>query len=393
LKQVKKRTAKGTDAWSLEEALSIPECILDLIAWVFTEVEAGGDWPPSLTYAVVPLLPKGEGSDQPLKQRPITILSLWYRVYDSLRFRDMVPWMLKWLPVESRGGAPDMETADISLEVSLDLELARGSKVPLFGANLDEVKCFDSVARQQTFEAASAHGAPKEITDSQFRFYEDLERVFRFGNSVGGWWGSETSIAHGSALSVIWINLRTAMWVTYVHSKVEDVALSVFIDDRSIRSWIAERVRDALAATTQYDEAVGAQTHPGKTQGWTTGKTVRQRAHLRTFVLMKQIISTSDAEKVLGVHHFYKGGISKDVQAVRADRCVEVAEKIRYLPRDFQTKAKLAATVAIPAFGFGAEYIPPSAQDVDRCRKALTRACWGDQGTHKAVELVWTIAL
>jgi hypothetical protein len=192
---------------------------------------------------------------------------------------------------------------------------------------------------------------------------------------------------------MIWINLRTAMWVAYVKNRVSGVSLSVYIDDRTIRSWVARNVRLALHATSEYDAVVGARTHPVKTKGWTTGKTAEQKAQLRTFVLLNQIITPTESEKVLGVQHHYHGGVSKDVHAGQADRCVEAADRVRVIPRDMQTKARLVGSAAIPVLAFGAEYGPPTVEDIERCRKAIARACWGDRCAHKAVELVWTVVL
>ena len=101
------------------------------------------------------------------------------------------------------------------------------------------------------------------------------------------------------------VDVEQSMWVAYVKNRVSGANLSVYIDDRTIRSWRARNVRLALQATSEYDAVVGARTHPVETNGWTTGKTAKQKAQLRTFVLLNQIITPTESEKVLGVQHHY----------------------------------------------------------------------------------------
>ena len=119
---------------------------------------------PALLYGLVPLLPKsGESAATagPTKQRPVTVLPLFYRCYASIRYKHLLKWQAQWIHPSLRGGIPKGETAEISLEVALELELARLSKTNLVVTTLDESKCYDSVVRDIAFGAASDLGAPE----------------------------------------------------------------------------------------------------------------------------------------------------------------------------------------------------------------------------------------
>ena len=89
LRSLASRGALGADSRTAPEAAALPESLLDLVADLFMAIERGGDWPPALLVGLVPLLPKGggEGTDLagPLKQRPVTILPLFYKCYASVR--------------------------------------------------------------------------------------------------------------------------------------------------------------------------------------------------------------------------------------------------------------------------------------------------------------------
>ena len=79
----------------------------------------------------------------------------------------------------------------------------------MHGAALDEDKCFDSQVREIIFGVLRQIGGSSSnerfegFIRSQERFYHQLKRSFRYGKSLGDFWGSQTSIGQGCALSMI----------------------------------------------------------------------------------------------------------------------------------------------------------------------------------------------
>ena len=129
---------------------------------MFQGIEDGGEWSEALLYSVVPLFPKAgqsaaEGAD---RQRPITLMSIWYRAWSSARYRYLWPWVKEWIAEELRGGIPAGEAHDSSIRVALEVERSLLSGVPLCGAELDESECFDSIIRELIWGSAEAIGAP-----------------------------------------------------------------------------------------------------------------------------------------------------------------------------------------------------------------------------------------
>ena len=109
LRKIKLTGAAGVDSWRVREALDLPLALLDQVAAVFNEIERGGVWPPALVVGLVPLLPKsGDSADTggPTKQRPVTILSVFYRIYASVRYKHLLPWQAQWINKGLRGGVP-----------------------------------------------------------------------------------------------------------------------------------------------------------------------------------------------------------------------------------------------------------------------------------------------
>ena len=105
--------------------------------------------------------------------------------------------------VGSHGG----DCKDLTLEMGLDIEAAAVDEEPLWGLNEDIKKYYDCLVRQILFRAAEELGAPKGFMDSQLRFYEGLQRAFKYGKSLGPFFRTTTSVLQGCALSQIWANI------------------------------------------------------------------------------------------------------------------------------------------------------------------------------------------
>ena len=92
------------------------------MAEIFNAIEEEGHvWPEALTQAAVPLIPK-DGNNDPMQQRPVTILSCAYRAYAGLRYDDLQCWRAQWVDGGILGGEIDMEAIQASLDAAIDVE-------------------------------------------------------------------------------------------------------------------------------------------------------------------------------------------------------------------------------------------------------------------------------
>ena len=83
IKNLKSKTARGVCAWSADELKALPdECILSLIR-AFQQIETTGMGHDLMAARTVPLRQK-QGSSDPADTRPITILSLLYRLWGKV---------------------------------------------------------------------------------------------------------------------------------------------------------------------------------------------------------------------------------------------------------------------------------------------------------------------
>ena len=76
----------GTDGWRTAEAHLLPSISFTARQKVMKVVSEGGEWPQTLQYCTIPLLPKTDRS-RPDEQRPITAFSVWTVGYDKAQYK------------------------------------------------------------------------------------------------------------------------------------------------------------------------------------------------------------------------------------------------------------------------------------------------------------------
>ena len=94
-KKMKSASAPGADGWRVAELQVLPLQLFEKLAQVLNLVEETGTWPVPLTSGLISLIQKGEGS-APQKLRPIGLMASVYRLWASLRVRDIMHWQEKW---------------------------------------------------------------------------------------------------------------------------------------------------------------------------------------------------------------------------------------------------------------------------------------------------------
>ena len=103
LSRMKTDTAPGLDGWTVADLKSLPNSCLNSLATFLQAVENTGVWPKALSVAKVTLIPKANGSTDPGAQRPITVMSVVYRLWASTRLHQCEEWQAEYLPWHMHG--------------------------------------------------------------------------------------------------------------------------------------------------------------------------------------------------------------------------------------------------------------------------------------------------
>ena len=136
-----------------------------MLATFFNALEDHPDpsWPLALNWGSIPLLPK-EGPPGPLNLRPLTILSVIYRIWAGIRASQLRDWQETWIHKSLHGGRAGHETLDGVFETNLDIAQAQLDAKELFLLLLDYKKFFDFILQEHIWALAALWGMPKKCS-------------------------------------------------------------------------------------------------------------------------------------------------------------------------------------------------------------------------------------
>ena len=135
-KKMKSTSAPRADGWRVAELQALPLQLFEKLVQVLNLVEETGTWPVPLTRGLISFIQKGEGS-APQKLRPIGLMASVYRLWASLRVRDIMHWQEKWADTALYGCRPGRRAEDVWMDLSLSVESALVDGSDLVGMSID----------------------------------------------------------------------------------------------------------------------------------------------------------------------------------------------------------------------------------------------------------------
>ena len=112
------------------------------------------------------MVSKGEGSS-PNKLRPISLMSVVYRLWAAARVRDMMQWQQTWIGKDLHAYRKNHGAEDVWYSLALKIERALLLDEDLIGFSLDFSKCFDRVPASIVFDIAKRQGMPEKVRRSE----------------------------------------------------------------------------------------------------------------------------------------------------------------------------------------------------------------------------------
>lgn len=98
-----KYSAAGLDQWTVHAVKALPGPILEKLCAVFAVIEESQCWPSSLTIGYLSLIPKPDSDNFPSSLRPLSILSVLYRAWPSMRLSELMRWQESWAHASQSG--------------------------------------------------------------------------------------------------------------------------------------------------------------------------------------------------------------------------------------------------------------------------------------------------
>ena len=234
LRKKKARAATGPDAWSREDLLRLPDDLTIGLLQLLTSIEQGKPWPVTIITGLVFSLEKVVGASTVNQYRPITVFSLIYRTWSSIRAKQCLRHLLQFVPATCYGNIPQRSTTQVWLGIQSLIEQAALDQQLLSGVMVDIIKCFNHLPRLPIIEVCCHLGIPTGTLRAWGMALCQMQRRFVIRGSAGPALTSTTGCAEGCGLSVVGmlaINILVDFWVNV---KLPQTTLWSYVDNLEI---------------------------------------------------------------------------------------------------------------------------------------------------------------
>ena len=279
LQTVRKKKAKaatGPDGWSRKDLLNMPRDLVEKIIHLLNAVEQGKPWPTSVVTGIVHSLEKIPNATKTSQFRPITIFSLIYRTWSSIRSKQCLQHLIDYVPTQCYGNLPGRYAGQVWWGIQQSIEDSNYLGKHLTGAMIDIVKCFNALPRCPLLEVCHHLGIHRGIIQAWASGLTQMVRRFSIRGGVGPPIRSTTGFAEGCGMSVVAMvasNVLTSQWLTH---KVPNCSLWTYVDNIELTAPDAPTTLEALENFTKFTELLDLEVDADKTFVWATDKSQRQ---------------------------------------------------------------------------------------------------------------------
>ena len=322
--------AGGADGWTGSELAELPLEIWEFTQKIFHLIETHQVIPKVWCMARQIHIPKvGMNSSEPQdckNFRPITILSVWYRVWSGSRLKSVKTqqWLRRWWPQEAIGGGPKCELFDALFAINNQTEHDE------FLCSLDYSLAFDHTHPKLVTNLFRQIGLSESVVKVLETVWTNQMRYMQFDSVTSEYPESvSSSLPQGDAWSLIGMVLTLAGPSKAIMNQVDGLTLFTFVDDRTFTAKSAEDLTNARNLWASWSTILGLQENDQKTLFF--HKKEGGKADLLAVGVPQT--SISDHPKILG--HELKNSNSRsctDNEKARWQEAISQIRRARWLP-------------------------------------------------------------
>ena len=342
LRRKKPSAAQGPDGWTRTDLMNLPCDLTDAILTILRKIELGEmTWPQQWLVGIVHSLEKYDQPAAVTGYRPITIFSLVYRTWASIRSKEILKHLLPLTPSHSFGNLPSRSATDMWMTLQQEIESNLANAQPTCGAVLDVVKCFNHLPRLPLFEVLKHMGVNAPILRAWSSALCKMERRFSIRGSVSPALRSSTGMAEGCSLSVVGMVACNQLINTFVKQKVPTVRLLSYVDNLELTAKEPHALLQGTAALTDILELLDLQVDKKKTYLWSTEGSFRKVFVLHGF-------SVKSAARDVGAHMQYTKQATNFTITQKIEAFQERWKTLALSPAPYEQKLRATKAVAWP---------------------------------------------
>ena len=218
--------SSGADGWAISETKTCPPLHFDKLAELLCALEASdGDWPEDLLQ-IVTLVPKDE-----FDQRPISVNSVVYRMWASVRATQLCSWQESWAHPTQFGYRRGKRSVDPAWCSAAAAEHAWLSQAHRVGFSLDLAKAYDRIPHEILYKCLIASGLPVNFCNTWLSAIRGARKHLKSAYGLGRSFHVTRGLPQGHALACFGMNLIMSIWFRAVESESDVFNVRSFADD------------------------------------------------------------------------------------------------------------------------------------------------------------------
>ena len=265
-----KFAAVGLDGLSCRDIANMSDGELEAMLRIFETAEQTGTWPVQLCQGAVHSLQKTEAAEAVHEYRPITVLPAAYRVWSTIRGRQLLRFLENFVTNDMFGSIKGRSAVTMWYNLQLQLEQSMIDEENKVGAILDVVKAFNCLPRMPLLRAAIVLGVNPGLIRAWTGMLTSLSRRFIVRHACGPPLVSTTGFAEGCPLSVGAMLICNIVLHRYMHRIAPQVCMQSYVDNWEILGEDVPVVQEAVASIQRFATLLDLQIDDRKTMVWST---------------------------------------------------------------------------------------------------------------------------
>ena len=263
-----KFAAVGLDGVSCRDLANMSDVEVSTLLLIFQRAEQTGQWPVQLTQGAVHSLQKTETAEMVHEYRPITVLASAYRVWSTIRGRQLLRFLENFVTEDMYGSIKGRSAVSMWYGLQLELEQGMIDGETKVGAILDVVKAFNCLPRMPLLRAAIVLGVHPALIRAWTGMLTQLSRRFIVRHACGPPLVSTTGFAEGCPLSVGAMLICNIVLHHYMHNLAPCIRMQSYVDNWELAGQSVQEVQEAVGAIQQFATLLDLQIDDRKTMVW-----------------------------------------------------------------------------------------------------------------------------
>lgn len=354
LAQIPSTTARGCCGWAPDELKALPDsCIRDLIQEMNHDSTCG--FPPWLMKARVVAVAKHHKANTASATRPITVLSLLYRLWSKMVTRQILKVWTQRMPASISGFLPGRSAHGLIYEMQLQLEATNHSYSDSHwgGLTLDIIKCFNTLPQPPLVSILIHLGVPRPLVLAWMSSIQKVIRYWHIDQQLHEIPPATTGVPEGDAMSVVAMLGINAFMVSLLEPLTQKI--HAFADNWSYSTSNTSHHRPTIQKIVQITRSLSLGIDWGKT--WACGTHSDHRDALKAAkdqcldpaVQLRLVTHARD----LGYIMHYRLSPYRGTQKERHRQAIARMTRLKKADLSIATKAYIAMSAGITKAMYG----------------------------------------